>query len=190
MSPNNERRTKDETVSFGGFVRPLEMGDLVQLKPILEHWVKSRDTGQPLPEEVLEDLQLMEDSVNRLNDYRYFTAVGVKGEVVGVIGMRPPDSRMLALDFLQTDKPVELVNAYVDPKQRGGKGVGRALVGMLEQAAVVQGYTEVVLNSGPRYRDTGWGFYDKLPGYQRVGVAIGYFGEDGDPPVWKKSLVS
>jgi len=50
------------------------------------------------------------------------------------------------------------------------------------------GYTEIILNSGSRYKDTGWGIYDRLDGNSRVGMAVGYYGEDGDAPVWHKIL--
>ena len=67
-------------------------------------------------------------------------------------------------------------------------GVGSALVARLEDEARWRGYTEIVFNSGPRYKDTAWGFYDKLPGYSRVGVAEKLYGEGGDAPVWSKVL--
>ena len=34
------------------------------------------------------------------------------------------------------------------------------------------GYTEIILNSGSRYKDTGWGIYDRLDGNSRVGMAV------------------
>ena len=127
----------------------------------------------------------MTDSVNGENDRVYLVAEAVGEEVIGVIGFRQPDERLL--EFTSTPKPTELVNAYVAKEHRKGKGVGRALVAELEIQAKSHGHTEVVLNSGPRYKDTGWGFYDKLDGYQRVGVAKEYYGKGGDAPVWTKT---
>lgn len=178
-----------ETTQFQGEIRQLALADLDALQPILERWIVDRDTGIPRPDEVREDLDLMRASVDGSNGYQYFVAEE-NGQVVGVIGMRQPPEKLLELGFLHTNNPIELVNAYVTPEQKGGKGVGRALVSRLEDEATQQGYTEIVLNSGPRYENTGWGFYDKLAGYERVGVAMGYYGEGGDAPVWKRDLTA
>lgn len=128
---DEDRQKPKETGKFNGVVRPPRMDDLVQLKPILETWIKNRTTGEPIPEEVEEDLQFL----------------------------------------------------------RGGNGIGTALVQALEETARQKGFTEVVLNSGPRYENTGWGFYDKLPGFRRAGVAVQFYGEGGDAPVWHKIFV-
>lgn len=175
-----------EVVKFGGTVRLLREDDLSQIKLILETWVKSRDTGLLLPEEVEKNLQSMHDSCLRNDERIYFVAEESDGRVVGVIGMTHPSDVML--QFSATDRPVELVNAYVAKDQRYGKGVGRALVSKLEEEARKRGNTEIILNSGPRYKDSGWGFYDKLEGFQRIGVAEKLYGENGDAPVWHKVL--
>lgn len=177
-----------ETGKFSGIIRPLETKDLEDLKPILETWIIDRDTGVPLPNEVAEDLELMRASVEEGNGYTYFVAVGSENKAIGVIGMRDPAEKMLQLDFLETKNPVELVNAYVSSDHRAGKGVGTSLVRKVEWEAISRGHTEVVLNSGPRYRDTGWGFYNQLPGYENVGEAVGYYGPGGDAQVWRKDL--
>lgn len=180
-------RTKPvEPQRFQGVVRDLRTSDLSAIKPILEVWLKDRQTGQALPEEVEEDLQLMADSVGHRNDRTYIVAETSDGNVIGVIGYKTPDETMKS--YTKTPNPAELVNAYVNPNERKGKGVGRALVAKLEEKAREAGHTEIVLNSGPRYKDSGWGFYDKLYGYGRVGVAVGYYGEGGDAPVWRKEL--
>lgn len=168
-------------------VRRFRRDDVKALRPILSAWIKDRDTGEFLPDEVEEDLQIMLDSIYGRADRTYLVAeVFGRNEVVGVIGLKKPGKEMLK--FTTTRKPYELVNAYVKPQERGGRGVGRALVKGLEETAKELGATEIVLNSGPRYKDTGWGFYDKQEGYSRVGVARNYYGEGGDAPVWRKEL--
>ncbi|KKR63108.1 hypothetical protein A2210_02745 [Candidatus Woesebacteria bacterium RIFOXYA1_FULL_40_18] len=178
--------TSKEGPLFQGSVRELRLDDLDSLRPILSTWIKDRDTGETLPGEVEEDLEIMGDSAQGKNDRKYFVAEDVEGKVIGVIGFKNPDPRMLK--YCQTSNPAELVNAYVSADQRAGKGAGKALVAKLEAEAIKEGRTEIVLNSGPRYKETGWGFYDKLPGYQRVRIAVGYYGEGGDAPVWRKEL--
>lgn len=173
-----------ETGRFHGTVRLLRENDLPSLKPILETWIHSRDTGELLPEEVEEDLQVMRDSCSGKNDRTYFVAE--EGRIVGVIGMKPPKDALKQL--VTTENPVELVNAYVAADKRKGQGVGTALVQKLESEARLRGNTEIILDSGPRYKDSGWGFYDKLSGFSRVGIAVKLYGEGGDAPVWHKVL--
>lgn len=175
-----------EKPTFKGSVRELKKEDVEDLRPILATWIKDRDTGKPLPNEVEEDLQVILDSVHGKNERSYLVAESEDGKIIGVVGMKTPDPRMI--QYASTSKPTELVNAYVKLDERKGKGVGRALVKALEQRAREQGFKEILLNSGPRYKDTGWGFYDKLEGYNRVGVAKGYYGTDGDAPVWRRIL--
>jgi len=167
-------------------VGPLETGDVEPLRPILETWIRSRDSGELLSGEVEEVLQFVRDSVEGRNNRTYLVAKSPSGEVLGMIGFKEPEGRMK--EFSETGNAVELVNAYVAKEYRG-EGVGRALVGKLEEEARARGYKEVVLNSGPRYRDTGWGFYDKLEGYERVGVIEKMYGEGGDAVVWRKVLL-
>lgn len=179
-----DRDNAKERTSFKGVVRPLVEEDLGAIKPILETWVIDRDSGQALPDEVEEDLQLMKDSVSG-NDTTYLVAELATGQVVGVIGFKVPDNRLLP--YTKTPNPTELVNAYVSKEHRGGKGVGTALLAKLEEEAKAKGHTEVILNSGPRYKDTAWGFYIRTYG-KPVGIAEKYYGEGGDAPIWRKEL--
>ena len=180
------RKVLPEKKLFDGSVRGLRKEDIESLRPILATWIKDRETGQLLSNELEEDLRLMSESVDAKNDRAYLVAEDLDGEVIGVMGFKRPDETMLT--FTKTSSPAELTTAYVKSDERKGKGVGRALVAKLEEVAKQSGHTEIVLNSGPRYKDTGWGFYDKLPGYSRIGVAVGYYGEGGDAPVWRKEI--
>ena len=87
----------------------------------------------------------------------------------------------------QTDRPVELFNLYVAAGKNRGKGVGSALFGAVMDSARAQGYTEVLLNSGPRYKESGWGFYEKVIG-PPAGIMKDYYGEGFDAMVWRKEL--
>ena len=172
--------------SFFGEARLLREGDIDQLKHILESWIKDRETQEPLPKEVSGIMDEMQKSLRGENDRTYLVAEAGSGEIVGTIGLKKPEARTRG--FAKTQNPAELINAYVAVDQRRGKGVGRALVQGLEAEARRQEYTEIVLNSGPRYKDTGWGFYDRLPNYERVGVAQDLYGKGIDAPVWSKTL--
>lgn len=184
--------------TFQGRVRPLVALDIPHLKPILEHWLKNRETDQPLPDEVQEVRDYMQGSLDDTNYRRYLVAETQDGTIIGMIGYKPPEDKMLAWQTTNMPgrKPAELVNAYVaaddrfSQEQGHGKGVGRALVSALEKQAVAEGFTDIILNSGPRYRETGWGFYDRLPGFQRIDVIKEMYGNGGDAPVWRKVLVN
>ena len=175
-----------ETGQFNGIIRPAELNDAEQLRPILETWIQWQ--GQIIESEVEEVLNNLKESIETGNDYHFLVAETTSKEVVGMIGFRqPPDKRMLA--YCHTDKPVELVNAFVSEKHRKGKGIGRTLVNRLELEARKIGAKEVILNSGPRYKNSGWGFYDRI-GYEKVGTARHYYGVGFHAPVWRKELPS
>lgn len=183
MEPNGQ--DKSERQQFAGEVRNLQEADLASIKPILEDWLIDRETGNPVPEEVEEDLGIMRASLTGDNERKYFVAEEA-GKVIGVIGTTPPRESMMG--FAQSQNPIELVNAYVSRDERAGRGVGRALVKGAEDEARANGATELILNSGPRYETTAWGFYDNLPGFSRVGVAENFYGEGVNAPVWSKRL--
>ena len=186
MSNNQESKQKvspQEIGQFDGVIRFAKLNDIGQLRPILETWI--RWEGQIIKIEVEEVLKLVAESIEGKNDNHFLVAETVDKEVIGMIGFKPPEKRMLP--FSKTDKPVELINAYVAKKHRGGKGVGRALVNRLEQEAIKAGGEEVILNSGPRYKNSGWGFYDRI-GYENIGTARHYYGAGFHAPVWRKEL--
>ena len=185
MEPQANEDGASERKPFSGEVRDFQESDIEKVRPILETWLIDRETGQPLPEEVEEDLDIMRGSLNGENQRHYFVAEE-EGKVLGVIGITPPREAMMP--FATTSNPIELVNAYVSRDERAGRGVGTALVKGAEQEARSQGATELILNSGPRYENTAWGFYDRLPGFSRVGVAENFYAEGVHAPVWSKKL--
>lgn len=170
---------------LAGTVRPLQAADLPSVERILQIWVRDSPSSPPLAAEIAVHLARMSTSLIENSGHRYLVAVTEDGEIIGVVGMRPPSPEMLR--FVSTDQPVEMINAYVDTSHRKGRGVGTALVRELERLAQECGYSEMLLNSGPRYRDSGWEFFDKL-GYERRGLARDLYGEGDHAPVWSKIL--
>ena len=174
------------TLSFPGTVRPLRAADLTSVERILRIWVRDSPGSPPLDAEVGRHLTLMAASLVEERGYRYLVAATEAEGIVGVIGMRPPSGEMLR--FAGTSRPVELINIYVDTQHRRGRGTGTALVRELERLARESGYSEMFVNSGPRYRQTGWEFFDRLGDYERRGLARNLYGEGEDAPVWSKLL--
>jgi ribosomal protein S18 acetylase RimI-like enzyme len=177
-------RTNKEQLKFNGTIRPLAIRDLSFLRSILNCWIKDRDTGELLTDEVSKTLMEMGKSVIKDTGRTYLIAEE-GGEILGVMGLKQPD--LVMGTFAASESPIELVNAYVRPDVRRGRGVGTALVDGLESAARKLGKKEILLNSGPRYSETGWGFYDRL-GFDRVGVIVEYYGEGGNAQVWRKTI--
>jgi ribosomal protein S18 acetylase RimI-like enzyme len=171
---------------FRGIVRPLKENDLTDLKRILEIWLRDSREGKLLPEEVKTDMDYLKDSLKEWGGRRYIVAEDLEGAVVGMMGLSEIKEELRP--FVQTKKPIELVNAYVDNDYRGGKGVGTALINTLQEMARDAGSTEILLESGPRYKLTGHEFYDKQPGFERVGILTNFYGLNGDSIVWRKQL--
>lgn len=183
-----EQPTRETPVNhesrFNGTVRSAEERDLVHLRPILETWVRDRNTKLVVQDEITRILEAVRESARGENDIVYLVAETSEGEVVGMMGLRPPEERMLV--YSTTTSPVEIINAFVRQDQRG-RGVGHALVNGLEQIARARKHTEIVLNSGPRYKFSGWPSWIRLFG-KPIAIAANYYGEGGNAPVWRKEL--
>lgn len=188
MTPNYDSGPPPvERLPFSGTIRPLELGDLSSIKPILETWLVDHRSGEKLPGEVDEVLGYMAASTIPGAERIYFVAEE-NGKVVGTIGMMPLSDELLgkATDGLQS---IEFVNAYVAPGERVGRGVGKKLFGHAEAVAREQGYGEILFSSGPRYATTAHEFYDHhLPGFVRREPIRDFYEKGVDLPVWGKLL--
>lgn len=169
---------------FAGDVRLLKESDIEVVRIILETWIRNSQTREIIHEEVSEVLSNMAKSVRHENKKTYFVAEE-HNQAIGIMGVVLPEADILA--FGQTDQPIELVNAFVAKDHHGGRGVGRALVARIEEEMHHLGYTEMILSSGPRYKESGWGFYDAI-GFVRCGVIKDYFGSGFHAQIWRKTL--
>lgn len=165
-------------------IRETRAGDALALKPILESWIRDRNSGDLLSDEVASVMKAIEDSVQGQNSKKYVVAEDGKGILVGVMGMNAPGEDMQP--YTATNSPVEFINAFVSATQRG-TGTGKLLAKELEGIAVSAGHTEIIVNSGPRYKDTGWAFWNSLYG-EPVAIQRDLYGPGGDAPVWRKAL--
>ena len=175
-----------ETVPLPIMTRTLQQEDIGYLIPILQAWVRNSDNGEILHTEIASIVSAMIASANgECDDRTYIVAESFTDGVVGVVGMRAPEQRMMPF----VEKPnatVELINLFVRPDQRG-TGVGRRLNIALEQAAFNHGATDVVVGSGPRYAES-HSFYDAM-GYKRKGVIESMYGLGRNAQVWRKTIV-
>lgn len=132
--------------------------NLEQIKSILEQWTDR--------EEVDKYVARISNEINGRTEFnmQFWVAVEDKN-AVGIVGL----SNLLPkiLFFGKTSNPGEIKILYVDTK-RQGKGVGKMLVNFIEHEAKKQKYSELLVRSAFRYRDTAWGFYRKM-GYLAKG---------------------
>ena len=167
-------------------IRAVRSEDIDDLHPVFETWIRDRDTGELLADEIAELEAEIRSSIDGDDQRKYFVAEDTDGKAIGIMGMQSPPYKEL-VHFTTSDNPMEIINAYVDSDKRQS-GTGKALVRYIEDQALQQGNTELLVNSGPRYRDTGWPFWTKLYG-KPVGTAVGFYGPGGDAMIWRKSLV-
>lgn len=59
---------------FHGRIRDVSVQDVVLLQRILEQWIRDSETGEPIPDEVQEDMSRLSGSTARSNGYFYQVA--------------------------------------------------------------------------------------------------------------------
>jgi len=170
---------------FGTTVRSAEERDIEPVRSILADWVKDPETGAVLTEEIDEIIGELSKSLVGESSSQFMVAEALDGSVLGLARISPVSEKVK--QFAQSNNPVELFNLYVAAGQNKGKGVGTALFEAVQSLAREQGYTEVMLNSGPRYKESGWGFYEKVIG-PPAGAMKDYYGPGYDAMVWRKEL--
>lgn len=166
-------------------IRAARLSDIDNLHSTFSTWIRNRYTGEIIANEITELEEEIRASIESPNNRNYFVAEDIDGTAIGVMGMQSPPHSAL-LPFIRTENPMEIINAYVSSHARLS-GAGQALAEYIEQIGAQAGHTELVVNSGPRYADTGWPFWTKLYG-KPIGVAPGLYGLGGDAVVWRKSL--
>ena len=165
-------------------IEPINKSDLKQIEEILRQWLFDSQTGEFREDELVEDIELMNNSLSDNNERKYLVAK-INNKVVGVVGMQPVYFKLEK--FVQGKNSVEVINLYVD-KNSQGLGVGKELMKQIEKVAKSFGHDEILLWSGPRFKDTAWGFYDHLEGWSRAGIVKTVEGY-GDFPAWRKKII-
>lgn len=183
--PDNEKSEQSTEKPFGTTVRPARAEDGSAVEAILRDWVRNPIDSQVIESEVGEILQTLSDSLAGTSQDKFLVAENIEGRVVGVARLSPVSKEVLK--FAQTERPIELFNLYVAAGQNRGKGVGSALFNALKAEARAEGKTEILLNSGPRYKESGWGFYEKTIG-PAAGVLKDHYGPGYDAMVWRQEL--
>lgn len=174
------------------FLREPASDDLTKLRPILEHWVRDRNSGEIISSEIDSILSQVDAQLHGDHSRYFVVAEEVvddepTGKLLGVMGMQDASEAMRPFTSSPTNpNAAELVNAFVEPEARG-RHIGRFLRRFLEAHARQLAFDEIIVNSGPRYKETGWPFWIASYG-DPVGVAKELYGPGGDAMVWHKEL--
>lgn len=166
-------------------IRKPKAKDLPSLQRILERWVIDDQTKERVTEDINDILDSVRRAIEAEAETRYRVAE-IKETVIGMVGLRPLTEPKI-LPFATTNAPFAIVHFYVSASYNKGKGVGRRLLLEMQKIAREAGGKELLVNSGRWYKDTGWGFYDKMFG-ERVTVLKDFYGKNSDAPVWRKPI--
>lgn len=133
--------------------------DLDQISKIMSNWVEK--------EEAEKYIGRIENEIKGKTEFNlHFWIIKEDQKVVGVTGLCDPLPKIL--EFAKTKNPGELKILYLESNSRG-KGIGRKLLEFIENEANNKCYKEILIRSAERFRDTAYGFYEKM-GYSKVGV--------------------
>ena len=102
---------------------------------------------------------------NKLYDSHYYLAL-LNDKVVGIIAYREPAPKVVR--FTISEKPAEINMLYVGKEYCRGQGIGKTLLSYITDEVKGSGYTELVVRSAEKFKDTGWGFYDHM-NFSRAG---------------------
>lgn len=145
--------------------------DLDKIFEILLQWTER--------EEAEKYVKRIKNEINGKTEFNMsFWVIKKDEEVAGVGGL----SEILPSikNFSKTKNPCELKILYLDNKFRG-QGFGKILLNSLEEKAKENKYAELIIRSAERYKDTAYGFYEKM-GYKNIGLT------DNNMAVFNKEL--
>jgi GNAT superfamily N-acetyltransferase len=143
------------------FDKPAVM-DIPRVGEIMEQWTKKEEVDK-YSERIRREI-LGENKYNM-----QFFVVKDSGKIIGVGGIS--DIHPKVKKFSKKKNPGAIKIIYLDDAARG-KGYGRFLLENLESVANENNYDELLIRSAERYRDTAYGFYEKM-GYEQVGEVQG-----------------
>lgn len=154
---------------------------------VLEDSVIDSFDSKPDYKDIVQILQNVE--ATRLGEGSIEYAIAREsGTILGMMGLRAvgiaeeDDMRK----FATQECAAELVNAYVIRRDRRIR-TGTILFEHLVQRAEEQGFTELLVNSGPRYEKTGWPFWTFCMG-EPVAMMKDKYGAGRHAPVWRMEL--
>jgi GNAT superfamily N-acetyltransferase len=145
--------------------------DLDKIFEILLQWTEK--------EEAEKYVKRIKNEINGTTEFNMsFWVIKKDEEVIGVSCLS--DILPSIKSFAKTENPCELKILYLDNKFRG-QGFGKILINFLEEKVKENKYTELMVRSAKKYKDTAYGFYEKM-GYKNLGLT------DNNMAVFNKEL--
>lgn len=130
-------------------------------------------------DEALKYIERIKNEINGMTEFGVsFWVIKKDDEVIGVGGLS--DILPTVKNFSKSENPGELKILYSDNKFRG-QGFGKIFLNFLEEKAKENKYTELMIRSAEKYKDTAYGFYGKM-GYNKLGLT------DNNMAVFNKEL--
>ncbi len=147
------------------------ISDLTIIEDILKYWTD--------PEEANKYVTRIQKEIEGLIEFNtHFWVIQNKHKTVGITGISNTLPKIQ--QFVTLQNPIELKLLYLDKKTRG-LGLGKLTILELEKILKENNYDEILIRSAVRYKDTAWGFYEKM-GFTQVGFI------DQDMAVFRKIL--
>jgi len=146
-------------------IRSAKIEDLGDINSVLSEWL--------FPEEVIHYLDLIKQSIKQtpgsLEFDSHFIVAESDKKIIGLAGFRKLLPKLIK--FSNTNNPGELSMIYISNKHRGNK-IGTTLLNEIVDQTKKRNYTELIIRSSDRFKDSGWGFYDNFSGAEKVGQLL------------------
>lgn len=165
-------------MKFKGIIRYVEIKDLPAIREIYTPYYPDQLDLDYFVGKVKKFIDKTPGSLE--TDSKYLVAE-ISNKAIGLLGFRKPLKKLLV--FTKTSKPVELSSLFIS-SQCQNSGAGRALIEKMREIVGIFGYTEVVVHSDEKFKDS-WAFYDKM-GFERAGKIVRQDGAGGQ--VWRQEL--
>lgn len=157
-------------------IRSSSIKDIDQLERIIKHVLSDKD-GCVDADRFNRYKQSLVDTIEKRNPDKtqhYVVARNEDQKVIGYLGYRSCIKELLL--FTYTSKPLEINALYVDTEEQG-KGIGNLLMQYIRIKAEEKKYTEITLRSGMCFKESSWGFYERL-GFDFLGTTVDVCGEE------------
>lgn len=141
--------------------------DLERISQIYSEYYVDEE-GKIDPEEIKYFTELIEKSIKETSSdaTESYLVARKQNEIQGIAGYRNVIKKFLP--YTVTPNPLEVYVLFVE-KNHSRQGIGKELIEYIKTIAIKKGYTELVVRSASKFRDSGWKFYEKL-GFQEVGT--------------------
>lgn len=139
-------------------VKP-KLEDIPFIKSILLEWTTEEESSKYIDR--------INNEINGISEFAMsFWVIKKDDDLIGVGGLS--DILPSIKSYSQTNNPGELKIIYLTNKYRG-QGFGKIFLIFFEKRAKESNYTELMIRSAFKYKNTAYGFYENM-GYEKLGI--------------------